>query len=365
MNLGPGKDICGMWKKAAKKYGMPFGLSEHLAYSYCWWRTNKGCDKYGPYKGVLYDGSDPAYTDFYHDNFEYADHSDMWPLDRSLTGNEKFRNYWLSCVKEMIDTFEPELLYSDSYLPFGDRGVAEEPEDYRCGLEAVSYLYNKSIEVNGFNNAVYTQKDARKEIYRVGVLDLERSQTNEIAEEPWETDTCIGGWFYDSKHNYLHPGHIIEMLADIISKNGTMLLNIIQKPDGTLDEEAEWILEELAKWFEINGEAVYGSRPWRVYCEGTNNGRIEAFKEDRIAWNDTDLRFVTKNGKLCAFVMAPKAGTPVVIKSLRPSEKVKAVRLLGHGPVEFAQFEGALTVKMPEKLPTEYVNTLEIEAEGL
>ena len=249
VNIGPKRDICAAWKKAAKKYGMPFGITEHLAASFSWWYVNKGCDKTGPYAGVPYDGNDPEYRDFYHDNYEHNDKNAPW-----LTENTRFQDYWLRAVKEMIDCLEPELLYSDSGLPFDSDGHAH-------GLEAVAYLYNKSIEKYGFNNAVYTQKDRDAAVYKVGVLDIEKSQLPGIQEDPWETDTCIGNWFYDVRGIYKKPGHIIEMLVDIISKNGTMLLNILQRPDGTIDEWERWTLEEIGTWFDVCSEGVYGTRP--------------------------------------------------------------------------------------------------------
>ena len=157
--IGPEKDICGMWKEAADKYGMPFGLTEHLGASFSWWYVNKGADSYGPYKGVPYDGADPAYKDFYYENSEHImpEHGE---LAQWLTGNKKFQKYWQDTMKELVDRFHPALLYSDSGLPF-------EEEGYQPGLDAVSYLYNDSIERNGQNQAVYTQKNRNQEIYRV------------------------------------------------------------------------------------------------------------------------------------------------------------------------------------------------------
>lgn len=114
---------------------------------------------------------------------------------------------------------------------------------------------------------------------------------------------------------------IIEMLVDIIAKNGVMLLNVLQKPDGSIDAEARYILEEMAKWYEICGEAVY------------------------------------------AFMMQDPASRVAVIKSLQPEEKVAKVRLLGYGEVEYVQNYGVLTVKLPEKLPTEYTNCLALTLE--
>lgn len=355
VKIGPGKDICAMWKAAADAYHMPFGLTEHLAASFSWWWPNKGADSYGPYKGVPYDGSDPAYADFYHTNQEHVVPGDTTgKLVQWLTGNKKFQQYWVDAVKEMVDRFHPALLYSDSGLPF-------EEEGFQPGLDAVAYLYNDSIAQNGENLAVYTQKNRSPEVYRVGTLDIEKSQLPGIQEAPWQTDTCIGNWFYDAKQTYKKPDQIIEMLVDIISKNGTMLLNVLQRPDGSIDEEARFILEELADWYSLCGEAVYGTRPWRVFGEGDTRVRIDGFCEDKTEWNSSDFRFTKKGNTLYAFLMQAPETRVAVLKSLTPGETVKSVRLLGTGAVEFAQHFGVLTVKLPEKLPTVYTNCLAIE----
>lgn len=362
VEVGPHKDICGLWKKAAEKYNIPFGLTEHLAASFSWWSTNKSADTYGPYAGVPYDGNDPAYRDFYHDNYEHVQKNPHAPW-KWLTDNNQFHEYWLTVMKELIDLYTPDLLYSDSALPFGEVSDTEQIDEYKYGLEAVSYLYNKSIQRWGGNHAVYTQKNQNDRIYRVGTLDIERSQLPDIAAYPWQTDTCIGSWFYDAHQVYKKPGHIIEMLVDIISKNGTLLLNIVQRPDGTIDDEAKWILDELAGWFAINSEAVYETRPWRIAGEGLSTVKIEGFCEDQVAWNASDFRFVTKNEKLYAFMMSTKVNRSAIIRSLAESEHVKSVRLLGYGNVNFNQFSGILTIALPDKLPTEYVNTFEITFE--
>jgi alpha-L-fucosidase len=351
VNIGPNKDICGLWKAAAEKYHMPFGLTEHLGASFSWWHTNKGADSYGPYRGIPYDGNDPEYKDFYHENQEHI--LPEGKMAQWLTGNKNFQQYWLNTMKELIDLYQPDLLYSDSGLPF-------EEEGYQPGLEAVAYLYNTSCAKHGRNQAVYTQKCRREEIYLVGTLDIEKSQLAGIQEKPWQTDTCIGNWFYDAKQEYKHPDHIIEMLVDIISKNGTMLLNVLQRPDGTIDEEARFILEELAKWFSICGEAVYDTRPFRISGEGDTKVLIDGFREEKTEWNSSDYRFTYKEGKLYAFLMQAPEGRVAVIKSLLPKERVDSVYLLGYGPVEFAQNYGVLTVQLPEKLPTEYTNCLKI-----
>ena len=364
VNVGPHKDILALWKAAADRYGMPFGISEHLGASFSWWRVNKGCDRFGPYAGVPYDGNDPAYQDFYFANQE---HGTDRPHEAApwYTGNKDFRQYWQRCVGEMIERFQPELLYTDGSLPFGEHwhnrqdGSGKDENSYELGLQTVAKLYNTSIDKYGENRAIYLQKDRNPDIYSVGVLDIEKSQLPGIMPEPWHTDTCIGNWFYDVHHPYKRPEQIIEMLVDIISKNGVMLLNILQRPDGTIDDDAEYILEQLAKWFAVCSEAVYDTRPWRVFGEGDTLVKIEGFREDKTDWTRNDFRFVQKNGAVYAFMMGAHGGDTVVLRSFAEQE-VRSVELLGYGPVPFRKEFGVLTIALPDQLPALCSNALKI-----
>lgn len=364
VNIGPHKDILALWKTAANHNGMPFGISEHLGASFSWWRVNKGCDKFGPYAGVPYDGNDPAYADFYHANQEHGTENpgNFAPW---YTANKNFRAYWLRCIGEMIDKFQPDLLYTDGDLPFGDPwhgepgGPGPDEADYAEGLQAVSKLYNTSIEKHGDNRAVYLQKDRHPDIFHVGVLDIEKSQLPGIMPDPWHTDTCIGNWFYDVHSPYKRPEQIVEMLVDIISKNGNMLLNILQRPDGTIDDDAEYILDRLAKWFAVCGEAVYGTRPWRVFGEGDTRVKIEGFTEDKTDWNRNDFRFVQKDGAVYAFMMGAQGGETMTLRSFA-EQPVTSVELVGYGPVSFTKEFGVLIVRLPDRLPAMCANVLKI-----
>ena len=361
--VGPMKDICGMWQKAAKRYKMPFGLTEHHGASFSWWRVNKGCDKYGPYKDVPYDGNDSEWLDFYYNNHEEStiDPGRFYPW---YTENIEFRKSWLAVMKELIDLFTPDLLYSDGFLPFGNHlpeGPAEiKDSDYSMGLEAVAYLYNKSAEKYGTNQAVYTCKDRRPEIYKIGIVDIEKSQLPGIAADPWQTDTCIGNWFYDARQQFKKPAQIIEMLVDIISKNGTMLMNMLQKPDGTHDDETIFLLKALASWFEICAEGVYNTRPWKIEGEGVTKVVIDGFREDKTDWNESDYRFVKKDNTVYAFMLG-KPNKAAVIRSFNEGETIGQVRLLGAGKVNFVHKFGVLTIEVPEKLPLPYANCFAIE----
>jgi len=357
-NMGPMKDICGLWRDAAKKYNLPFGLSEHLMASFAWFSVNKGCDSKGMHAGVPYDGNDPMYKDYYHENIEhYTPDGDVigW-----YTKNEKHRAYYVNVIKEIIDLYQPELLYVDGVVPFGDKGETNEAE-FKEGLETAAYLYNSSIRLHGQNRAIYQQKDQRPEIYNIGILDVEKTQLGGVHDKPWQVCTCIGGWFYDVKEKYKEPAQIIEMLVDIVSKNGCLLLNIPQLPDGTIDDEATFLLNELAKWNLCCSEGIYKTTPWRVYSEGSNRASTDEFTETPVAWDETDFRFTQKGDELYAFIMKPPENGTVVIRSLLPGEVVRSIRLLGGGELEFSQAFGVLTVKLPDKLPTNYVNCMAIK----
>src|SRR5208283_4523826 len=105
---------------------------------------------------------------------------------------------------------------------------------------------------------------------RAAVLDIERGKLAAIRPQFWQTDTSISekSWGYIENDTFRSPGSLVDDLVDIVSKNGCLLLNIGPKPDGTIPEQAERILLEMGRWLEVNGEAVYGTRPWKIFGEG-------------------------------------------------------------------------------------------------
>ena len=148
------------------------------------------------------------------------------------------------------------------------------------------------------------------------------------------------------------------MLVDIVAKNGNMLLNVLQRPDGTIDKETEFILEKLGAWFAINGEAIYDTRPWHVSGEGISRVDPEGFKETKVEWLPGDYRFTAKGNVVYAFLMAQPENNVAVIRTL--TERAQSVELLGFGRCEFAQSFGILTIKLPQELPCEFVSCLKI-----
>ncbi|WP_427892296.1 alpha-L-fucosidase [Kribbella sp. GL6] len=316
VKVGPGKDIVGLWKAAADRRGLPFGITEHLGASFTWMKATEGDEV-----------PDPWYTD-----------------------DPAWHRYWLEAVTEMIDRYQPDLLYSDGPLPFGEAA-------YEPGLRAVSHLYNTNPR------AVYQQKDRRPEVSAVGIMDIERSQTPGVHPTPWQTDTSVGDWFYNVRDVYKTAGHVVEMLVDIVSKNGNLLLNVPQLPDGRLDAECTRILEDLGAWTAMCGEGIYGTRPFRVFGEGPSSVLIKGFTEDRVPWTSSDYRFTRRDDTVYAFQLAWPEDGRAVIRSF-VDDRVTGVRLLGHGPVAFEQAEGILVVRLPDTPPAAVANCLAVDLEA-
>jgi len=357
VRVGPQKDIVGLWLAAAKKFGLPFGVSEHLGATFSWWSHNKGCDQSGPYAGVPYDGNDPAYVDFYlpnHDEPKLRDQGENW-----YTANPWWHDKWFDRIKDLIDRYPLDLLYSDGPVPFG-----------QYGLGIIAHFYNTNIARNGGQNrAVYTQKDRNPLIYKVGVLDIERGVQKEAFPYPWQTDTCVGGWFYDVRQSYKSARQVIEMLVDIVAKNGNLLLNLPQRPDGTLDDECLAILDALAAWNKVNGEGIFGTRPWHVAMEGQINAPGGPFREDELDWTSADYRFTCKGNVVYAFQMGWPQDGIAVIKSFTggqgfrmPLVGVQNVELLGYsGPLSFEYTGAGLVIRgLPEKRPVQCAHCFKI-----
>jgi alpha-L-fucosidase len=188
------------------------------------------------------------------------------------------------------------------------------------------------------------------------VQDYERGVNAGINPYPWQTDTSIGDWFYNRHWKYRPLSWTVHMLVDIVSKNGNLLLNVVLRPDGSLDPEVETMLHQLADWTAVNGEAIYGTRPWLVLGEGSVRARGGAFRED-FQYSAKDIRFTTKGKTLYAIALGWPENNQMIIRSLARTDdpkqnEIKRVELLGHkGRLKFSQTANGLLVELPgEKL---------------
>jgi alpha-L-fucosidase len=351
VNMGPHKDMVGIWQKAAKKQGLRFGVSEHLAASYTWYQPAHGADTAGQYKGIPYDGADPQYADLYQTKAAAGDKD--W-----LTTNPVYMKQWYAVVKELVDTYHPDLLYSDSKLPFDE-----------VGRSMLANYYNGDIANNGGKlTAVYSCKEASNGKW---AQDVERGVLDSISTYPWQTDTSIGDWFYQTGQKYRTGTEVIQMLLDIVSKNGNLLINVVQTPEGDLEPDVLAIVEQIADWIPANGEGIYGTRPWKIYGEGPSTVKTNQKKgqfgglSDVNAYQPTDFRFTTKGNNLYAFCMdAPKGD--IRITSLGKNSKVnnkaiKSVQLLGSSEkLQWKQENDALVITKPANAPAWTVQGLKI-----
>ena len=338
VNYGPHRDVVADWQKAAKKNGLPFGVSEHLGASFSWFQDSHKADKTGPLASVPYDGANSNNWDLYHFPADPNDKSEWY------TGNPRWQQQWYNEIRELVDNYHPDLLYSDGGVAFGNE----------VGLSQIANLYNDSLQQNhGQLTAVYNCKQPSGGRW---VQDYERGVNGVIDPYPWQCDTSIGDWFYNRHWKYQPLSWTVHMLVDITSKNGNLLLNVVLRPDGSLDPEVETMLHQLADWTAVNGEAIYGTRPWLVYGEGEVKAKGGAFKEN-FKYSDKDIRFTTKGKTLYAIALGWPSANEMLIRSLAKTDdaaqnQVTKVELLGHeGELKFTQTTEGLKVELPgEKL---------------
>jgi len=352
VNMGPKKDVIGIWARTARRHGLHFGVTEHLGATWNWWVVNKGADKKGPYAGVPYDGNDPKYRDLYLPPHE---DSKEW---YSSKAPEWWQRFWFNRIKDLVDSYQPDLLYSDGGIPF-----------YEVGRSLVAHFYNANMQQHGGKlQAVYTCK-RMPGYFQEGtcVEDLERGVMEGVNPRPWQTDTCIGDWYYKRGIKYKSATTVITMLADIVSKNGNLLLNIPPRPDGSLDDEELTILGQMAAWMDINADAIFGARPWKVFGEGPIKAKAGAFGEDKQKpYTAEDFRFTTKGATLFAIALGWPDSGRLAVKSLGTdaglfTQDIAEMRLLGHaGPLRFRREPQALVVDLPEKKPCEHAYVLRI-----
>ncbi len=386
--LGPQKDLIGGWARAARKNGLRFAVSVHCSRAWSWYEPAQGADKAGPFAGVQYDGKltkadgkglwwdglDPQ--DLYAQNHAPGTRLEWsWdPAKGSSVPEVAYMEKFFKRTQQLWDDYHPDQIYfDDSVLPF--HGVTDE-----IGLNLAAHFYNSSIQQHGRNEAVMNNKMLNETERQAMVYDIERGKSAGILPQPWQTDTCIGSWHYDqaifAKHQYKSAASVIRMLVDIVSKNGNLMLSVPLQRDGTPDTDEIKIVSEIGAWLTVNGDAIYATRPWKIYGEGPATVVVEKgqFGGQRDVQNKPftaeDIRFTqSKDGKkIYAIILAPPADRSVTIKSLASNAqyglvKIGSVRLLGvAGKLKFSRDENGLHVMLPEKPPGQIAFALKIQS---
>lgn len=376
INMGPKKDILAGWAEAARKHGLYFGVSLHADHAWTWYEPTQRHDLKGPKKGIPYDGKltkadgkgkwwegyDPQ--DLYAQNHPLSENSWdngmihrqwAWGSGACLPTQEYCSNFYNRTL-DVINRYNPDLLYFDvTVLPFYPVSDA--------GLKIAAHFYNHNMATHdGKLEAVLFGKILDENQRKALVWDVERGAPNELVNEPWQTCTCIGGWHYNTSiyenDGYKSAADVVRLLVDIVSKNGNLLLSVPLRADGTFDEKEERILNEFGDWMKINKEAIYDTRPWKVFGEGPIAEsdiplNAQGFNEGSYSSvTAQEIRFTQKGNSLYVTALSWPDDGSVVVKSLSTSNelypgKIKTVELLGYGKVDFTRTPMGLVIKLP------------------
>jgi alpha-L-fucosidase len=387
--IGPKKDIIDGWAKAARHNGLYFGASIHSAHAWRFYETAQGADKTGSKAGIPYDGKltkadgkgkwweglDPQ--NLYAQNHSLSQNSEdlssihrQWNWDNGVSiPSVAYCNNFYDRTVDLINKYNPDLLYfDDTALPLWPISDA--------GLRIAAHFYNHNMKTHhGKQEGVIFGKILTPEQKKCILWDVERGAPDKIQEIPWQTCTCIGEWHYRrsvyDQNRYKSAKTVIQMLADIVSKNGNLLLNIPVRGNGTIDEKELKVVEEIGVWMAINSEGIYDTRPWKIFGEGpaadnSNPINAQGFNEGKTQYSSKDIRFTTKKGILYAIVMGWPEDGKVVIKSLSDSNplysaKIKSVEILGSGKVKFSSNASGLIVTLPSKKLSDIAFVLKVK----
>ena len=342
--MGPKRDVVGEMEKAVRKRGLKFITTFHHQWLWAWYPTFD--------KSV--DASNPEWSGLYGPPVSKA----AWDYtaENELIPNAEFCRLWNAKINEVVDRYHPDLLWFDSRL----ENIGEQ---YR--LNFLAHYFNDADRSG--HQVVVTYKNKGLET-GAGILDLERGRMARGMPFQWLNDDAMSwkSWSYIEDDSLKSPLRLVQELVDIVSKNGNLLLDIGPKADGTIPQAVRDRLLEMGKWLALNGEAIYGTRPWETFGEGPTEVPEGHFSEAKIKdFTAEDIRFTRKGGALYAIVMGWPKG-PAVIHSLTagkalPFASIGKIELLGaKDALKWSRDANGLTVQMPPAKPCDYAVVLKI-----
>jgi alpha-L-fucosidase len=371
MHFGPHRDVVGTWAAAARKQDLRFGVTVHQARNWWWFQTAHGADKSGPLAGVPYDGrltQSQGAEQWWQGLNPQLLYSAKHP-ENALPDISYVKNFY-DRTRDLIDQHDPDLLYFDNSLfPLG-----------WGGMNIASYYYNHNLKTHsGKMEGILNIKEVPDRLAKSVVADYERGLTSGIAPYAWQSETCIGDWHYKRSlyekegefGGYLHPRDVIHWMIDTVSKNGTFILNIPGKPDGTIDSKEIAVLDKITEWMQVNGEAIYSTRPWKIYGEGPNAVKSGSFQGNSIsALGANDIRFTSNKANSILYAIAlgwPKGA--LLVKALGSASetragKIRGVSLIGtEAKVSWKQMPEGLRIELPGHYQpaSDYAAALKIE----
>ena len=344
VKMGPHRDLMGDLAKAVRGEGLHLGASSHRVEHNFFLEHGREFES---------DVNDPQYAAFYGPAHHWMTSRDGTPLSNDWTYvSQAWTHDWLARSAELIEKYRPDVLYFDWWI--GQPSVRADL------VRFTAFYYNTSL-ANGGPVGIINYKDWAMQDHS-GVMDVERGQLAGIHDPYYQTDTSVGNrsWGYIENETFKSPEFVVHQLADVVSKNGNLLLNIGPRADGTIPDEVQQVLRDTGNWLKVNGEAIYGTRPWRIPGEGPTKVVEGAFHDtDTQAYTPQDFRFTTKNGVLYAIELAWPTDHQAVIHSVGTvsagERKVGSVELLGYeGQVSFEQKPDGLHIHLPATAPGKY-----------
>tara|TARA_R110000765_G_scaffold170687_2_gene275660 strand:+ start:41889 stop:43469 length:1581 start_codon:yes stop_codon:yes gene_type:complete len=333
VDMGPKRDTIQEWKDATIKHGLKFGVSTHLYWAPRFFNAARQYQKPGTLEWELF-AMDYHPTEF--------------------ASQESWNKHWYNRSWELIEKYDPDMFNNDSPYPadkFGDVS----------GVGLFTDFLNKDLQANnGKQTKVLSFKDtkANKSAF---TYNLERGMFGEIQAEPWMWATDVSGnWFY--RKNLITKMTVPVLLGnavDAISKNGVVMMNVALRGDGTLPKEQAAYITAFGDWIKINGEGIYGTRPWKIYGEGPLKIVTKRAGENLKEFSAQDIRFTQKGNSLFAFVLASPTQN-IHIKALKTSglldKSIQSISLLGSNEkIEWSRNERGLEIVLPKNLPNQAV----------
>jgi alpha-L-fucosidase len=351
--MGPHRDLIGDLAKAVRSAGLHFGLSSHRVEHNFF---------LGVGRAIPSDVNDPQYAAFYGPAHHWLTNKQGTPLDNDFTYvSSAWANDWLARGAELVDKYHPDIVYFDWWI--GQASIRPNL------IRFAAFYYNSSQKYSNHAGVINYKDYAMQE--HAGVLDIERGQLGDLRPLPWQTDTSVGNksWGYIKDETFKSPEFVVHQLIDIVSKNGNLLLNIGPRSDGTIPDEVQRVLLDVGAWLSLNGDAIYGTRPWKVYGEGPTKVAAGSFHDvDTTNYTSEDFRFTTKGDVLYAIGLAWPTKQDVIIRSLAPAagtEPVQSVALLGSDArPQFQQRADGLHVQLPSEAPSKYAYVLRLTFGG-